>query len=33
VFIKLSGVKKIRGDINLVFHGTENIKKEYKIAR
>ncbi|XP_075280432.1 pancreatic lipase-related protein 2 [Opisthocomus hoazin] len=32
VFIKLSGVKKIRGDINLVFHGTENIKKEYKIA-
>lgn len=33
VFIKLSGVKKMRGDINLVFHDTEGNTKEYEIAR
>ncbi|KAM6104910.1 pancreatic lipase-related protein 2-like [Pterocles gutturalis] len=32
VFIKLSGVKKTRGDINLVFHDTEGNTKEYEIA-
>ncbi|KAM6067740.1 pancreatic lipase-related protein 2-like isoform 2-T2 [Chlamydotis macqueenii] len=32
VFIKLSGVKKMRGDINLVFHDTEGNTKEYEIA-
>ncbi|XP_032047125.1 pancreatic lipase-related protein 2-like [Aythya fuligula] len=32
VFIKLSGVKKMRGDINLIFHDTEGNKKEYEIA-
>ncbi|GAB0192002.1 pancreatic lipase-related protein 2 [Grus japonensis] len=33
VFIKLSGVKKMRGDINLIFHDTEGNTKEYEIAR
>ncbi|NXN23143.1 LIPR2 protein, partial [Nycticryphes semicollaris] len=32
VFIKLSGVKKMKGDINLVFHDTEGNTKEYEIA-
>ncbi|NWR54175.1 LIPR2 protein, partial [Bucorvus abyssinicus] len=32
VFMKLSGVKKTRGDINLVFHDTEGNIKEYGIA-
>ncbi|OXB51936.1 UNVERIFIED_CONTAM: hypothetical protein H355_010375 [Colinus virginianus] len=32
VFIKLSGVKKMRGDINLIFHDTEGNTKEYEIA-
>ncbi|NWW06123.1 LIPR2 protein, partial [Oreocharis arfaki] len=32
VFIKLSGVKKTRGDINLVFHDTQGHTKEYEIA-
>ncbi|KAM8806086.1 pancreatic lipase-related protein 2-like [Eudromia elegans] len=31
-FIKLSGVKKTRGDINLVFHDKEGNTKEYQIA-
>ncbi|NWI93891.1 LIPR2 protein, partial [Pitta sordida] len=33
VFIKLSGVKKTRGDINLVFHDTQGHTKEYEIAK
>uniref|UniRef100_A0A8C4JT16 Triacylglycerol lipase n=1 Tax=Dromaius novaehollandiae TaxID=8790 RepID=A0A8C4JT16_DRONO len=32
VFIKLSGVKRTRGDINLVFHDTEGNTKEYQIT-
>ncbi|KFV71225.1 Pancreatic lipase-related protein 2, partial [Dryobates pubescens] len=32
VFIRLSGVKKMRGDINLVFHDTEGNTKEYEVA-
>ncbi|NXQ85177.1 LIPR2 protein, partial [Nyctibius grandis] len=32
VFIKLSGVKKTRGDINLVFHDMKGNTKEYEIA-
>ncbi|NWY03833.1 LIPR2 protein, partial [Nothoprocta ornata] len=32
VFIKLSGVKKTRGDINLVFHDKEGNRKEYQIT-
>ncbi|NXN91085.1 LIPR2 protein, partial [Rhinopomastus cyanomelas] len=32
VFMKLSGVKKIRGDINLVFYDTQGNKKEYEIS-
>uniref|UniRef100_A0A663MV68 Triacylglycerol lipase n=1 Tax=Athene cunicularia TaxID=194338 RepID=A0A663MV68_ATHCN len=32
VFVKLSGVKKMKGDINLVFHDTEGKTKEYEIA-
>ncbi|NXU52646.1 LIPR2 protein, partial [Turnix velox] len=32
VFIKLSGIKKTKGDINLVFHDTEGNRKEYEIA-
>ncbi|NXK54296.1 LIPR2 protein, partial [Chauna torquata] len=33
VFIKLSGAKKTRGDINLIFHDTEGNTKKYEIAR
>ncbi|NWS42207.1 LIPR2 protein, partial [Probosciger aterrimus] len=32
VFIQLSGAKKMRGDINLIFHDTEGNTKEYEIA-
>ncbi|XP_051472683.1 pancreatic lipase-related protein 2-like [Apus apus] len=32
VCIKLSGVNKMRGDINLIFHDTEGNTKEYEIA-
>ncbi|NXH22545.1 LIPR2 protein, partial [Bucco capensis] len=32
VFIKLSGVKKMRGDINLVFHDKEGYTKKYEIT-
>ncbi|NXC16254.1 LIPR2 protein, partial [Corythaeola cristata] len=32
VFVKLSGVKKMSGDINLVFYDTEGNTKEYEIA-
>ncbi|NXR06259.1 LIPR2 protein, partial [Semnornis frantzii] len=32
VFIKLSGVKKMRGDIILVFHDMEGNRKEYEVA-
>ncbi|XP_010164037.2 pancreatic lipase-related protein 2 [Antrostomus carolinensis] len=32
VFMKLSGVKKMRGDINLIFHDTQGNTKEYEIA-
>ncbi|XP_009666972.2 pancreatic lipase-related protein 2-like [Struthio camelus] len=32
VFIKLSGVKGTKGDINLVFHDTEGNTKEYQIT-
>ncbi|NXP50999.1 LIPR2 protein, partial [Heliornis fulica] len=32
VFIKLSGVKKMRGDINLVYYDTEGNRKEYEIS-
>lgn len=33
VSIKLSGVKKMRGDINLVFHDMEGNSKEYEVDR
>ncbi|KFQ51536.1 Pancreatic lipase-related protein 2, partial [Nestor notabilis] len=32
VLLQLSGAKKMRGDINLVFHDTEGNTKEYEIA-
>ncbi|NXR17733.1 LIPR2 protein, partial [Cinclus mexicanus] len=32
VFIKLSGVKKTRGDINLVYYDTQGNSKEYEVA-
>ncbi|NXB46841.1 LIPR2 protein, partial [Leucopsar rothschildi] len=32
VFIKLSGVKKTRGDINLVYYDTKGNSKEYEVA-
>ncbi|XP_014800695.1 PREDICTED: pancreatic lipase-related protein 3-like, partial [Calidris pugnax] len=32
VIIKLSGVKKMSGDINLVFHDKEGNRKEYEVA-
>ncbi|XP_067399582.1 pancreatic lipase-related protein 3-like, partial [Emydura macquarii macquarii] len=31
VSIKLAGTKKVRGELNIVFHGTEGLTKQYQI--